>query len=95
MSGPVTFGIAVNAPGGGFAGKYAAVCIIETSGPDGNFDIEIPLSEFQPMALKKMPEASPVGQELTDWWCRTTDKNAKLAIVHIELLPSNEKEQPK
>jgi hypothetical protein len=90
LSGPVTFGMAANAPGGGFAGKYAAVCTIETSGPDGNFDIEIPLSEFQPVALKKMSEASPVGQELTDWWCRTTDQNAKLAIVHIELLALKE-----
>ncbi len=54
LSGPVTFGIAANALGGGFAGKYAAICTIEASGPDGNFDIEIQLCEFRTLAAKKV-----------------------------------------
>ena len=91
-TGAVTFGVAANAPGGGFAGKYSADRTIEASGPDGNFDIEIPLRNFRPLAVKQSFAESPAGLELTDWWCQTTNKEAKLAIQHIELLPSNEQQ---
>ena len=86
-SADVTFGMTTNAPGGGFAGKYSAARTIEISEADGNFDIEIPLSEFRTVALKKWSSMSPIGHELADWWCFTTDTDVGLAITHIELLP--------
>ena len=84
----VTFGITTLASNGGFAGKYSAVRTIKVSEPDGRFDIEIPLLEFQPVAVKKGLAESPSGQELADWWCITKGKDVKLAIVHVELLPA-------
>jgi hypothetical protein len=83
-SAEVTFGITTNAPGGGFNGKYATARTVQISEPDENFDIEIPLSDFRTVATKKW---SPVGQELAEWYCLTTDKDVGLAITHVELLP--------
>ena len=83
----VTFGITTLAPNGGFAGKYFAVRTVEVSEPDGSFDIEVPLLEFQPVAVKKGLAESPGGQELADWWCITKGRDVKLAIRSVELLP--------
>lgn len=86
-SADVTFGITTNAPGGGFAGKYSVVRPIETSQPDGVFDIKIPLRDLRPVAVKKGVANSPAGEELADWWCLTKNKRVGLAITHVELLP--------
>ena len=81
----VVFGITTNEHGGGFAGKYTVSVSADVLRGDGNaFDIEVPLSEFRP----KEPQFgnSLTGKELTDWWCNTVDKNAKLEITNVELL---------
>jgi len=84
----VTFGITTLARNGGFAGKYSAVRSIESSEPDGSFDIEIPLLEFQPVVVNTELVESPSHQELADWWCITTGKDVKFAIRRVELLPA-------
>ena len=84
----VTFGITTLARNGGFAGKYSAVRTIEFFEPDGSFDIEIPLLEFQRVAVNPELVESPSHQELADWWCITTGKDVKFAIRRVELLPA-------
>jgi hypothetical protein len=82
----VTFGLVTYAPGGGFAGKYSATHTIETSGPGGDFDVELPLSDFQSVAVRENSSTSPVGNELTEWWCVTKGKKVGFGITHVELL---------
>jgi len=82
----VTFGLVTYAPGGGFAGKYSATRKIETSGPGGDFDVELPLSDFQPVAVRENSSTSPIGNELTEWWCVTKGKKVGFGITHVELL---------
>ena len=89
-SAKVTFGITTLTLDGGFAGKYFSVCTIEASDADGNFDIELPLTDFQPLAKLSGDEfaQTPDGLECVDWWCITKDKKSKLAIRQVELLPA-------
>lgn len=89
----VTFGFTAHALGGGFAGKYSTTRAVKVANVGGDFDIEIPLSEFHSMANAKSPSkkqwaTSPVGQELVEWWCSTTGRNVSLAVTHVEFLGS-------
>jgi hypothetical protein len=87
----MTFGFTTHTPGGGFAGKYSTTRAVEVTDASGNFDVEIPLSEFQSVAYekgasKKQLATSPVGQELVEWWCSTRGRKVSLAIAHVELV---------
>ena len=82
----VTFGVTTNALGGGFTGKYSVTHTIEIAAIDGNFEIELPVSELRALAVKGNATTSPIGRELVDWWCITANRNAGLAITHVELL---------
>ena len=100
-SAEVTFGLWTNVPGGGFAGKYSVIRTIDPSEPDGNFDVEFPISEFRPVTADDKFSMSPIGEELAEWYCVIKGKNIGLAIKHVELLPpadvvegSGPKEQP-
>jgi len=85
-AGPVTFGLTMQQPKGGFAGKYVTklpAAAMQTG--SGSFDVEIPVADFRAMQ-KSFPD-SPVGLELVDWWCFTTNEDIGLEIEQVELVP--------
>lgn len=76
----VFFGITMNDPKGGFAGKYYARRQFAGGGP---FEWVIPLGEFVPQEPAFPP--SPAGLELVECWCLTLHDDRGLAVRSIEL----------
>lgn len=76
----VFFGVTMNHPKGGFAGKYIA-----RRPPDagGAFEWVIPLAELKPLEGAFPP--SPVGLEIVECWCLTAHDDHALAVGGIEL----------
>ncbi len=80
----IEFGITVNDPGGGFAGKYSiSVEDNVLRGDDNSFEIQLPLSEF---CEEPEFDNSLIGRELSDWWCVARPTSAKLEITSVELI---------
>lgn len=80
----VVFGMTMNHPKGGFAGKYVVVRKVETqAGTRQAFNWTLPLSDFKP--LEKAFPLAPVGLELVDCWCLTVHEDHGLAVQSIEL----------
>lgn len=55
----------------------------------GAFDVEIPIDQFQPFRSRG-GESSPVGMEVINWFCLTSDANAELEISDVQLKTKNE-----
>ena len=55
----------------------------------GAFDVEIPIDQFQPFRSRG-GESSPVGMEVINWFCLTSDVNAELEISDVQLKTKNE-----
>jgi hypothetical protein len=75
----VTFGFSTLDMAGVSAHRYWMRQPLERK---GEFDLELPLAEFQSRA------APPWGQQLVNWLCLTIDRNAALEISSVELLAS-------
>jgi hypothetical protein len=82
LTGPaeVFFGMTMNHPKGGFAGKFYARRQFDGGGP---FEWVIPLGEFVPQEPVFPP--SPAGLELVECWCLTLHDDRGLAVRSIEL----------
>ena len=81
----VVFGVTMNHPKGGFAGKYIVSWKMEATGVAGTpFDRTIPSAELKP--LEKTFPATAAGLELVDCWCLTLHEGRGLAVRDIELL---------
>lgn len=74
------FGVTMNHPKGGFAGKYFAKRQVDGGKP---FEWTIPLSEFVPQEAAFPP--SPAGFEIVECWCLTLHDDRGLAVRSIEL----------
>ena len=79
----VVFGMTMNHPKGGFAGKYVVVRKVEAANGGKAFEWALPLSEFKPLE-KTFPD-SPAGLELVDCWCLTVHEDHGLSVFDIEL----------
>ena len=80
----LTFGISTRKRDGGFAGKYSVSVSDSELIKHGNpFEIEIPMSRFQQASKWG---GSPIGQELSDWWCVADSVSAKLEITSVEVV---------
>lgn len=79
----VIFGIDTYDRDGGFDGVFWVARWIDVSDGDGSFTMEIPVGEFQSIHHQS---ASPAGHELTEIWCRTEARDAKLVVSNFELL---------
>lgn len=79
----VHFGVTMNHPKGGLAGKYIVVRKVEAADGGKAFDWTLPLSEFKP--LEATFPATPTGLELVDCWCLTVHDDHGLSIFDIEL----------
>lgn len=78
-------GITTHTRQGGFAGKFSLTLSAEKlRATRGSFDVELPLSAFQPDP--RSPGELPFGNELTEWWCFSRDRKAKIEITALELL---------
>ena len=76
----VFFGVTMNHPNGGFAGKY--ITRRDIDGGD-SFEWTIPLVDLKPLEGAFPP--SPVGLEIVECWCVTAHDGGSLAIHSIEL----------
>lgn len=80
----VFFGVTMNHPKGGFAGKYFAVRKIDVGGPGGEpFEWAVPFDQLQP--VEGTFPASPVGLEIVECWCLTITEDHGLSVHDIEL----------
>jgi len=80
----VKFGMTTQQIAGMFAGKYSfSLSAAELAGNDGEFKVEVPLSKFRE---ETNFGDSPVGKELTDWWCVAGSTSAKVEITGVELI---------
>lgn len=75
----VVFGVTLNHPRGGFAGKYVTVRKFD----GGPFDWTVPVQDLMP--LEKTFPATPAGLELVDCWCVTVQEDHGLAVRDVEL----------
>lgn len=66
------------------AGRFLASCNVA-----GAFDVEIPIDQFKPFRSRG-GESSPVGMEVINWFCLTSDANAELEISDVQLTTKNE-----
>jgi hypothetical protein len=84
-TGELYFGLTMQHPKGGFAGKYLAPRKIEVSKERGElFDIEMRLEEFKPEEAR-FPVA-PIDLELVDCWRLTLHDDLGLRISSVELI---------
>ena len=80
----VKFGMTTQQIAGMVAGKYSfSLSAEELAGNDGEFKVEVPLSKFRE---ETNFGDSPVGKELTDWWCVAGSTSAKVEITGVELI---------
>ncbi|MCR9292433.1 MAG: FecR domain-containing protein [bacterium] len=84
-------GLSVGYPDGGFAGKYSTLIPSSKLAGGVEFELEIPLSRFH---NKKNPDRSPIGCELTDWWCVAEASAARFEITSVELTDAPVTEKP-
>jgi hypothetical protein len=86
LSGPseVLFGMTMNHPKGGFAGKYIAMRTVDAGGP---FEWAIPLADLKP--IEGTFPMSPAGLEIVECWCLTVHDDHGLAVRSIELQADN------
>ena len=75
--GKVTFGLSAANRDRSIRGEFSASRQVES-----NFDIEIPVAEFQP--FPRGDAVSAAGLEVSSWFCFTTEPS--LTITHVELL---------
>jgi hypothetical protein len=54
----------------------------------GEFDVEIPVDQFQPFRGRSA-EDSAIGMEVFTWFCLTSDVDAELEISAVELKPAS------
>ncbi len=78
------FGVTMNYPKGGFAGKYLTSRQIEAPGKVGkSFEVELALEEFKP---EEPNFPTPIGLEIVDCWCLTLHEDMGLEVSSIELI---------
>ncbi len=84
----VRIGITVRHPDGGFAGKYSTrLSPDELSNDDRPVELVLPISRF---VDEKNPTGSPLGKELTDWWCVSEASSSKIGISSVEVMDRTE-----
>ena len=60
----------------------------------GEFEVEIPVSQFRAFRSRGK-ETSPIGMEVINCFCLTSDANAKLEISGVELKTASDSITPK
>lgn len=85
-SGEVFFGMTMNHPKGGFAGKYITMRKVDVAGGKEGFEWVVPINQFKP--LESTFPRTPVSLEIVECWCLTTHEDHGLSIQSIELQPN-------
>jgi ferric-dicitrate binding protein FerR (iron transport regulator) len=85
---PIYLGLTTQRIKGGFFGKYIAKVGTEALGQAGEpWQVEVPLSHFEPVdGMEHLPDL-PIGMELTDIWVFSKEERAELEIHRVEFLP--------
>lgn len=84
----VRIGITVRHRDGGFAGKYSTrLSTDELSNGDRPVELVLPISRF---VDEKNPTGSPLGKELTYWWCVAEASSSKIGISSLEVIDHTE-----
>jgi hypothetical protein len=82
-------GMTLRYPDGDFAGRFQVVRPSQDFGPDKNFDISIPLSDFKlDPSLHHLRSGMPSrleGLVVESLWCHTLYDQAWLGVTHFEV----------
>lgn len=79
----VYFGMTLNHPKGGFAGKYIARRTMKVAAVDEPFEWTVPCAELVPTEPVFSP--TPVGFEIVECWCLTLHTDHGLAVESVIL----------
>lgn len=76
------FGMTLNRPKGGFAGKFIARRMVKVTAPDEPFEWTVPCANLAPTEPVVPP--TPVGFEIVECWCLTLHTDHGLAVESME-----------
>jgi hypothetical protein len=79
----VYFGMTLNHPKGGFAGKYIAKRTVNVTSANAPFEWIVQRTEFVP--TEPVFPLSPVGLEIVECWCLTLHMDHGLVVESMEL----------